>query len=315
MQDALRNLHLTKITNGVFWLQIPEADLCILAHRATPLIPKEREVGSDASFATMDVLITGHENYLNKRVAGYLQKYFPDQSPSDMAAFLDSPVESVNPGTIVLKKGSKPEFVYLVLSGTMECIQSELNIKFHMSTGSFIGDLPCLDNSKSAATYRSVSHVQLLRLSDTQYKSFLETHNLLDQAISTQKNIDLLRKNWLFGEELSYMVQNKIAQSMLPIHVEEDEELSIKGKKGLYLIEDGEMDVRNSQGEIIEVLNFGDFFGEQSMRSEDPFTGTIRATLPTELFFIDEKALAGIPIVHWKLTEIWGARRSKLALK
>ena len=30
LQDALKNLQLTKITNGVYWLQIPEADLYIL---------------------------------------------------------------------------------------------------------------------------------------------------------------------------------------------------------------------------------------------------------------------------------------------
>lgn len=290
-----------------------ESAKIILAHRADPLTPKEREVGSDASFATMDILITRQENYLQKRAAAYLHEYFPKQPLEEMAQLLNSPVESINPGTIVLEKGTQPGCVYLVLSGTMECIQSELNIKFHMSTGSFIGDLPCLDNSKSAATYRSVSHVQLLRLSEKLYRSFLESNNLLDQVLSVQKNIELLRRTWLFGEELSYLVQNKIAQAMVAMEVEEDEELSIAGRSGLFLIDDGEFDVRNPQGDIIEVLNSGDFFGEQSLLSEEPFSGTIRATratFPSKVFFIDADVLAGIPIVHLKLSEIWATRRS-----
>ena len=228
-----------------------------------------------------------------------------------MASLLNSPIESVNPGTIVLEKGARPDCVYLVLSGTMECIQSELNIKFHMSTGSFIGDLPCLNNTRSVAAYRSVSHVQLLHVTDKLYRSFLVSNNLLDQVLSVQQNIELLRTTWLFGEELSYLVQNKIAQSMVPIDVEEDEELSIEGKSGLFLIDDGELNVKNSQGEIVEVLNFGDFFGEQSLLSDEAFSDTIQASFPSRLFFIDASVLAGIPVVHLKLSEIWATRRSR----
>jgi signal-transduction protein with cAMP-binding, CBS, and nucleotidyltransferase domain len=150
----------------------------------------------------------------------------------------------------------------------------------------------------------------MLRLSDELYRSFLESNDLLDQVVSIQNNIELLRRTWLFGEELSYVVQNKIAQSMQSMEVEEDEELSIEGKSGLFLIDDGELNVKNSQGEIVEVLNFGDFFGEQSLLSEESFRGTIQASFPTKLFFIDADVLAGIPIVHLKLTEVWATRRS-----
>jgi|TARA_Y100000031_G_scaffold154366_1_gene201792 hemerythrin len=283
----------------------------ILAHRSDPLTAKEREVGSDASFATMDILITKQEDYLQSRAAEYLHEYFPKLPMNEMASLLNSPIESVNPGTIVLEKGARPDCVYLVLSGTMECIQSELNIKFHMSTGSFIGDLPCLNNTRSVAAYRSVSHVQLLHVTDKLYRSFLVSNNLLDQVLSVQQNIELLRTTWLFGEELSYLVQNKIAQSMVPIDVEEDEELSIEGKSGLFLIDDGELNVKNSQGEIVEVLNFGDFFGEQSLLSDEAFSDTIQASFPSRLFFIDASVLAGIPVVHLKLSEIWATRRSR----
>ena len=65
----------------------------ILAHRAAPLTPKEREVGSDASFATMDVLIETEENYQLKMVGEHLQEYFPKQSLSEMAPLLNSPIE------------------------------------------------------------------------------------------------------------------------------------------------------------------------------------------------------------------------------
>jgi len=47
-------------------------------------------------------------------------------------------LESINPGTIVLEEGETPKYVYLILSGTVEDIQSELNIKMNLSTGSFI---------------------------------------------------------------------------------------------------------------------------------------------------------------------------------
>jgi len=285
----------------------------LLAHTALTLTPAQKEVGSEASFATMDVLIAKQQDYLRKHAANYLQTSFPELSIDQLRTLLNASVESINPGTIILGKGERPHLVYLILSGTVEYIQSELNINMTLSTGSFIGDVACLNDTVSAGTYRSVSHVQVLRLSDTIYRTFLESHKLLDQVMSIQRNIEFLRRTWLFGEGVSALAQNKIAQSMRGIRVEAHQRLPLEATPGLYLLDEGELHIHNAQQQTIETLHAGDFCGEQSVLAERPLEMSVQASMPSHVYVINPERLPVIPIVHWKLLEVSANRKSRLA--
>ncbi len=284
----------------------------ILAHTSADLMPGQKEVGSEASFATMDILIEGQQNYLRQRAADYLQEYFPYLSPAHLQTLLNTEIASINPGTIMLMKGEKPQFVYLVVSGMVESIRSEPVINISLSTGSFIGDVACLRQMVSTNTYRSISHVKALKLSVDIYQAFLESRDLLKSRIDIQNNIELLRKSWLFGERLSYLVQNKIAQAMQEINLSAWETLSMEDVPGIYVLDAGELHICNAQQQLVEMLHSGDFCGEQSVLSEKPLPMTVQATRPSRVYCIPPSTLSGIPIVHWKLLEVSDNRKNKL---
>ncbi len=260
----------------------------------------------------MDVLISGQQNYLQQKAARYLQEYFPGLSLVQLQTLLNSEIDSINPGTIMLMKGEKPRFVYLVLSGMVECIRSYADININLSTGSLLGDIAYLRGTVLRSTYRSISHVKALRLSNKMYTTFLESKNLLESSIDIQNNIDLLRNTWLFGERLSYFVQNKIAQSMKEVSLAAWERLSLNETTGIYLLNAGELRIQNSQQQTIETLHSGDFCGEQSVLAEKPLQMTVQATVPSSVYCIDPQTLAGIPIVYWKLLEVSANRKSRL---
>jgi signal-transduction protein with cAMP-binding, CBS, and nucleotidyltransferase domain len=216
---------------------------------------------------------------------------------------LNNPIKVINPGTIILGKGEKASVVYLILSGTVECILGESELNFSLSTGSFIGVVCCLKDIESTGTYRTLSHVQTLTMSITVYQTFLETNGLLDQVISIQDNIEFLRRTWLFGEGLSSLVQNKIAQHMEIVEFASGP-LPLEARAGLYLLKEGEIHIQDSQGQRVESLYAGDFFGEEMVLENDSYQTSIHMTRPSKVYWIPIETLEGIPIVSWKLLEV-----------
>jgi hemerythrin len=249
----------------------------ILAHTAIALTPEEKEVGSEASFATMDVLIPNHQNFSHKKAAETLQTYFQDLSIAQLHPLLNNKIEIINPGTIILGKGDRAVVVYLILSGIVECILREADTTISLSTGSFIGTSSCLKQTTSTTTYRTLSHVQVLKISTAVYQTFLKSNDLLDQVISNQDNIEFLRKTKLFGEGLSSLVQNRIAQHMELITFTPGP-LSILEKPGLYLLKEGKVHIQNAQGQTVESLRVGDFFGDDMLLKSSSYINMIDIT-------------------------------------
>ena len=190
----------------------------------------------------------------------------------------------------------------------------EEKIKNNLSTGSFIGDTACLNDMVSTGTYRSVSHVQVLQLSKKIYQTFLQSHEMQQQVVSMQSNIDFLRKTSLFGEGLSYLVQNKIVQSMQMHRFDQGQLLLLKKADGLYLLHQGELLLQNTAGQILETLQPGNFCGEQGFLAEKPLEITVQSSQDSTAYFIGNDTLSGIPIVHWKLLEISAKRKNELEL-
>ena len=121
---------------------------------------------------------------------------------------------------------------------------------------------------------------------------------------SIQDNIEFLQETWLFGEGISYQVQNKIAQIMSQRDLTKGELITKGEPLGIYLIKKGELQILNSKEEEIETLKPGDFFGEGALFPEMTTDFQFKATEPSVSYFINESSLLEIPIVHWKLLEI-----------
>ncbi len=277
----------------------------ILAHISSPLAEEEKEIGSERAFGAMDVLIPSKQNYLRKWSALSLKEYFPGIDLDQLRALLNAPMVSFNPGALIQKKGSKTSYIYFILTGMVEFIMSENKIQNYLYNGCFIGDMAFLQKLPSSGTWRAVSYVQALRFTTSLYSTFLKKYGLSEKIKTILNKIDFLLKTSLFGEGLSYPVQNKVAQAMDLHSYEKGEQISIQNLPGLYLVKQGELSISNSKGEVVESLKNGDFCGEESFFNKCLYNSTIKVTSPSEVYFIHQKyPLLEIPIVHWKLMEL-----------
>jgi len=285
----------------------------ILAHTALNLDEQQKEIGSERSFGTADVLISANQNYLRSNAAQLLGNLFPGIALEQLRALLNAPVVSFNPGSIMQKQGSKSPYIYFILTGTVEFIHSEFMIQNHLSKGSFIGNVSRFKNIPSTGTWRAITYVQALRFSADLYSAFLEKYGLYEEMKNILDKIDFLRNTSLFGEGISYLVQNNIAKKMELKTYKEHEKVAIKESLFLGLLKKGELQLMNSENEIIEVLKIGEFFGEERYFTINQDRIIVQATKPSEVFLIENYPFLEIPIVHWKFLEKFEKRKKLLS--
>lgn len=280
----------------------------ILAHTSTNLTLQQKEIGSERSFGTVDILISTTQDYLKRQAYQFLREFFPKVPLKRLQVLLTCPVVSFNPGTMIQKKGESVSNIFLILTGSVEFIHPDFEIQNTLSNGCFIGDVSLLRNTPLPGTWRSVSHVQALRFPASLYRTFLEESDLYEHMKSIQDNIEFLQGTWLFGEGISYLVQNKIAQLMSQRDLTKGELITKGELLGIYLIKEGELQIMNSKEEEIETLKPGEFFGEEVLFPEVTTDFQFKATKPSVFYLINESSLLEIPIVHWKLLEIIAKR-------
>ncbi|MBU2510165.1 bacteriohemerythrin [bacterium] len=283
------------------------SDRIILSHSSSPLKDAEKEIGSEATFGAVDVLIPASQNYAWRYAHQFLHSYFPDVPTAQIRILLNNPIVNFNPGTILLKEGEKVENIYLVLTGNVELIQSKHSVNHVVSSGELVGEIPALNDECSNATFRAVSFVQVLKLTHFIYLSFVEYNSLHEGIKELQKIRRFLRKTTLFGESISYTTQNRIAQSVTLIQYEKGVDLSLEDNNSLYIVKEGELEFYLGE-KIFEKLKSRDFFGQESIIFGIPCLFHLRTTTESELFQIPGEMLKDIPVVRWKLFEAYEKR-------
>ncbi len=285
----------------------------ILAHTSETLEGYQKEIGSERSFGTVDVLISANQMYLRKQAADLLDSYFPTVPFEQLRPLLNAPIVSFNPGTIIQKKGSMTFIVYLIITGTVEFIHAEHNIQNFLSRGCFIGDVSFLQHTPSSATWRAFSYVQALRMTATLYHAFLEKNGLYDRINTILDKLDFLQQTFLFGEGISYLVQNRIAQHMHLETYSAHEYIDPPDSPGLYVLKEGAIQLMTpATGEVIETLRNGEFCGEESLFPGEHTGFLVKTSHPSTVYHITGCSLLDIPIVHWKLLEIF-TKRTKMS--
>jgi hemerythrin len=229
-----------------------------------------------------------------------------------LRSLLNAPVTSFNPGTIIQAKGSMSSEVYFILAGTVEFISAEFRLQNYLSNGCLIGDMPLLKNAPSAGTWRTVSHVEALCFPASLYSAFLEQYDLYDQMNSIVDRIDFLQKTFLFGERLSYPVQNSLAQQMRLHAYPAHKQIDIPESPWLGLVKQGELQLLTVDGTPLETVQIGDFCGEECFFPAMKAQFVVRTASASEVYIITRYPLLDIPIVHWKLLERC-TKRTKLS--
>jgi hemerythrin len=164
----------------------------------------------------------------------------------------------------------------------------------------------------SSGVYRALSHVTAFCFSFDFFRSFLKKNHIFDSTKKMLERIDFLKSTWLFGEESSYAVQYKIAQTMQAVAVDENRPAFDLQSPGLYLIRSGEIQVKDNGDTLLETLKAGTFFGENHFFAPEKPCLQFMASKPSRLYAITDPGLLEIPMVHWKLLETYEKRRKKM---
>ncbi len=283
----------------------------ILAHTSSQLTAQQKEIGSGAPFGTVDVLIPAHQDYVWQYAEKFLKAYFPSVPPHQINMLINNPLIIINPESILIKKGEINNDVFLILTGAVEIVRSESGVNSMISAGGLVGDNIGVFQIPAKETYRAVNFVRALRVPCSLYLNFIRKNGLHADLEHLRERRAFLQKTWLFGEDISYPIQNKIARAMNPENYRAAELLAIEEYSGIGLIKQGRLQIFLND-DVFETLNAGDFFGVSNVLFKTPAIFNVRAVKDTAVYNIQEEVLADIPIIHWKLFETYQRRIRKI---
>ena len=289
-----------------------KTDKIVLSHTSAELTHQQKEIGSGAPFGMVDVLIPTHQNYIRRYSFHYLQDYFPTVPTHQLRMLINHPIITFNPESILLKKGMMNDYIYLILTGDVEAIDSETYMYSIISSGGLIGEISGLTKTPCKKTYRASNFVQALRIPCTLYLEFVKRNNLLQDIEKLQERREFLRKTWLFGEAISYPIQNKLAQAMKLHQYPTGHLFSIQNNNDIHIIKSGI--VQKFSNEIVfEKMDIGQFFGEEGVLFGMSGFYSIRILETAKVYCIPGEMLLDIPIVRWKLFETY-EKKIKLSI-
>ncbi|MBF0444273.1 MAG: response regulator [Magnetococcales bacterium] len=284
----------------------------ILSHCDRELTIEEKEIGSESYFGAVDVLIPGSNGNYQQRATDFLEKFFNSVGASQVVALIDGcPIEEYNAGTIIYRfSQDNTQYIYMVLTGTVTYLESSSGISNNLSIGSFIG-IHNLFNQQPLlnGTFRASSHCTILRFQTQSLLKFLEKNELLNYMAETLERTWFLRKTWLFGEQTTFLSLGAISQTIKKVSFAAGSDIVLGSEAKLWLVIKGEVDMCNPQGEILERVQAGSFFGEHSYFSNSQSNLQFKARQFVELYTLDLKNYLDIPIVHWKMLEIFEKRK------
>lgn len=287
-----------------------ESEKILLSHSSYPPTDRQKEIGDTTSFGAVDILIPARRDYTELYFYKYFQAYFPGVAPHEMEMLLNCPVASFNPGTIIIRKGEVNENIYFILAGLLEYLDPERSVNNKLTAGSMAGELSGLLGEEARGTYRAISYVKGLQVDCNLYHEFLKRNGIFDVFIKNIEERYYLQNTWLFGEQVSCPLKSKIAQAMKPEMLEPGEPVSVKDKTGLFLLTEGELEIYSADL-IIEYLKPGWFFGEEKLVSQNADLFEAYAAIPSRGYCIPSSIIDNIPIVQWKLREVFKTRMLK----
>ncbi len=280
-----------------------ESDRIILAHTSVPLSDLQKEIGSSAPFGMIDVLIKNQTDPLLEKAYLYLSDYLAGVEEHDLKQLLNNQIVEFNPGTIILKRDIPTSFLFLLLTGNIEMINSQSGIYNFFSSGALIGEHYNTNDSLSKATYRTISFVHALKIPILAFNRFIEEQQLLKSLSQLFSRKEFLLHTWLFGESLSPRVQTSIAEHLVPFEFDKvGSSIAALDERFIYIIERGAL-VRSLDGLVVEHLEAGDFFGEDEAVFADAYQSELVIKAPVRGYRLHTEHIMDIPIIRWKLLE------------
>lgn len=285
----------------------------VFGHIARELTAEEKEIGAEASFGMEDLLIPSQQDYRINQAQNYLRSYFPEAAEYDLAMLLNCPVMSLNRGTVLHRKDAPVRNIYLVVNGVAEMIDADTGEEWMLSAGSLIGELAALSGRPSSRTFRTRSYVNAMEIPVELYLEFVRRNGLEEELYRVVQDTYFLQNTYLFSEMVSSLVQNDLARrvQLITLAPGKFDALERFGSQAqLLVVREGFMRLY-IEDRLIEELGPGDFCGEESIFYNGAWMSSFEIDDPCEVMVIPGEPLRSIPIVEWKLLEIYEKRLSR----
>ena len=288
-----------------------ESEKIILAHRAGPYSAEQLQIGSNAIFGAVDVLIPSSQDYLRQHAYGHLARAFPEATPGELNGLLRSPIADFNAGTIILRQGQTTRHIYLLLSGTVEQIVPGQAAPMAVAGGSLLG-AQALSGAALVHTWRAASPVRAMRIGVAGMRVFLEHGGRYERWKTRWDETEFLRASPLFGERISLVGLERLARALAPEALAAGAEISSAGAT-LWLVREGELEAHWGPA-CTETIGPGGFIGEESVIGARSLGWRAHATRATTLARIPATEIRHLPVVMWKLLESHDRRRCAVTL-
>lgn len=283
----------------------------LLSHTSQELTPAEKEIGSSAPHGITDTLISGQSDFSRRNAFQYLQSYFPKAPLHHIRILLNSEVVNFNPGTIILKPGTKPKDVFLILTGMVERIQAQDNILNQLSAGTLLGEMATLRKQMCVATYRTVGFVMALKIPVSLYTDLIKRNGLLPKLQRTWNIRSVLQNTPLFGEGVSHQEISKIFDAVVVKKIQAGSVIAGYDLGMLNIITKGSFKLLVGN-ETLATLGVRDVFGEEGAIFDFPCLFSVHAIEDSETWQISGEYVKNVPIVRWKLFEAYRKRAMKI---
>lgn len=263
----------------------------------------QKVIGSEASFGSVDVLVSSNKDYLRRDAFSYVRDAFDEVSIHEIERLLNCDIVTFNPGTIMLKEKSELKEVFLILSGTVEKISMFEQVSKYIYSGSFIGDDIALIDDLPENTYRTDSYVKALVIPKSVYMYFIKNNSLEESLEDKITKHDLLNRFDIFSESLSYQVQSKIVKSFTVLGFLKGEKIT-NTKDCLNLVIKGSVKKcleKNKEKYETNIIHENDFFNEENILEENALLYEYSAHTDVEVYSIPKDIILNIPIVYWNL--------------
>lgn len=283
----------------------------LFSHLPRQLTLEEKEIGSCALHGVIDTLIPGRVDYARQRALIELKNQFPDAPYHQLQLLLNSGVNDINPGTIILKEGVQPATVQVILQGMVEKISSRNNTMSYLSAGAIIGELFGIHQKPADATFRASCFVKVLQIPVGLYMVFAKRNDIYAKIEKVDELRSFLQTCYLFEEGVSYPVLNKIANTINICRYAAGEIISCQDLSRLNVIKSGRVE-RWVGSEVVDSLVSRDYFGEERAAFNVSSLYRLEAVMDTEIYQIPGNMIKSVPIVRWKLFESYHRRTIRI---
>jgi hemerythrin len=320
MKTLLEDVDLKKIDAGGGLIHGRATDFAgdtsrkvVLSHTVGDLSPEEKEIGSNASFGLQDVLIPTRIDYASQAADRHLAAHFPEAPARELGPLLNCPLDRLNPGHVILRKGQGASSVYLVVNGVVEVVDSREGVEHMLSAGSMIGQVDALSGEASRRTYRAKSAVTVLTIPKSLFAEFARRNYDLKEMRRLLEIEIFLQGTLLFGEMVSSAVQLRVSRGVSSRRLEAGEAFPLGKGATLVVPRSGSARIL-IEGTEVDRIGPGGVYGEESLFFGRPSLMNAEVLEGGEFLYLPTEAFKDVPIIEWKLLETYERRITRFGL-